>query len=70
MDINDLPEMDEKLTQEKKNQLIERVTMVANLDALRMRDWCAIFEILSEACERERVESTEKYLKNRFDRES
>lgn len=58
-------EMDDiKLTQEKKEQLIRRVTEVADSGALKMSDWMAIYDILLEACEREKAETMEQVLIN------
>lgn len=51
-----------ELTQEKRDQLIRRVTEVANEGVLKLPDWLAIYDILLEALAREEVVALEDYL--------
>ena len=52
----------EELPQEKKEQLINRVTKLANEGILEAEDWFAIYDILLNACHREEIRSMEQYL--------
>ena len=70
LDFDSLPEMDEKLPAEKKEHLLQWMTFVINEDILRLRDWVAIYKIMLKACERERTESIEEFLKKRLGEES
>lgn len=56
--------MDErlKLTEEKKEQLLMRVKEALDNDVLNLVDWMAIYDVLLEACEREKAETLERYL--------
>ncbi len=51
-----------ELTQEKKEQLIRRVTEAAESGVLKMQDWAAIYDILLEACHREEIAIFEQYM--------
>lgn len=51
-----------ELTQEKKDQLIQRITDLLEENVLKMPDWCAMYGIMLEACEREKAVSMENYL--------
>ena len=51
-----------ELTQEKKDQLIRRVTEAAESGVLKMQDWAAIYDILLEACHREEIAIFEQYM--------
>ncbi len=53
---------DLELTQEKREQLICRVTELANNGVLKVPDWMAIYDILLEACHREKIMTMEQYL--------
>ena len=55
-------ELDRKLTDEKKTQLIQRVTESVNDGVLNIRDWMAIYEILLEAHRRAEAEIAERIL--------
>lgn len=51
-----------KLTEERKTQLIARVKQCLDADALNLHDWLKIYNILLEACERERIDTLELML--------
>ena len=53
---------DLELTQEKKEQLIRRITDLLEQNVLKVPDWCAMYDIMLEACEREKALSMENYL--------
>ncbi len=53
---------DLELTQEKKEQLIRRVTEATESGVLKMQDWIAIYDILLEACHREEIATIEQYM--------
>ncbi len=50
------------LTQEKKEQLIERITELLNENILKVSDWCKIYDVMLEACDRENALFLENYL--------
>lgn len=60
--------MDErlKLTDEKKEQLLMRVKEALDNDVLSLVDWMAIYDVLLEACEREKAEVLEQYMVERL----
>lgn len=60
--------MDErlKLTEEKKEQLLMRVKEALDNDVLNLVDWMAIYDVLLEACEREKAEVFEQYMVERL----
>ena len=45
--------MDDRLTEEKKEQLLKRVKQCLDEDTLNVWDWMKIYDVLLEACERE-----------------
>lgn len=51
-----------ELTQEQKDHLVERITELLEENVLKMPDWCAMYDIMLEACEREKALSMEHYL--------
>lgn len=56
-----------ELTQEKKDQLIRRVKELLDDNVLKAPDWCAMYDIMLEACEREKALSMENYLMSCLD---
>lgn len=52
-----------ELTQEQKDHLVERINDLLEENVLKMPDWCAMYDIMLEACEREKAVSMENYLK-------
>lgn len=55
-------DLDMELTEDKKKQLIDRVTECANGGILRSGDWFAIYDILLEATHREHMRAVEEYV--------
>ena len=51
-----------ELTEEKKEQLIRRVTEAAESGTLKMKDWMDIYDILLAALEREKAVTMEQFL--------
>ena len=68
LDMQDIPEeeLNKKLDDEKKVNLLKRVQEAIENDALCIRDWLGIYEILLNAIQREEAVSTENYLMGRF----
>ena len=56
--------MDEKLriSEKRKEQLLTRVKECLDKEALNMCDWVKIYNIMLEACERERIDAMESLL--------
>lgn len=54
--------LDAELTEEKRDQLIQRITDLTRDKILRTRDWIAIYDVLLNACEREEAAEKEKML--------
>lgn len=58
--------MDEKLTAEECERLLERVKAVMEEDVLRRSDAVKLIDVLLEACKREKADTLEQELINRF----
>ncbi len=56
-----------ELTQEKKEQLIQRITDLLDQNVLKVPDWCAMYDIMLEACERDQAVTMENYLRDCLD---
>ena len=54
--------MDEKITEERKQNLIKYFTKVAEEDMLTNSDALEIIDILQKACERKQIEIYEDYV--------
>ena len=52
----------EELTAEQKEQLIQRITDLLDTGVLKSKDWCAMYDIMLGACEREKATTMEDYL--------
>ena len=50
------------IPQDKREQLIGRITQLTEEGILKERDWFAIYDILLNACEREKARTVEEYL--------
>lgn len=56
-----------ELTQGMKEQLIGRITELMDENILKVPDWCLIYDVMLEVCEREKALSMENYLKTCLD---
>lgn len=57
-----MAELNDRVSEEKFDQLIARLKIVYENGALRNRDWLAIYDIMLKACERDEAETLENYL--------
>lgn len=55
-------ELGKQIDGEKLEHLIMRIREVYENGALKIRDWMAIYELLIDACEREKAATLEKIL--------
>ena len=55
-------ELEKRIDEKKRDQLIMRINQVYEAGAIRVRDWMAMYDILLEACERDKAETLERYL--------
>ena len=60
--------MDELLSEERKESLIEKVTLIVRSDVLTNLDALAIVEILQRACERKRAEICEEIFTQQIEK--
>ena len=58
--------MDDKLSKEKRERLLGMMEAVMEEDALRYSDAAKIIDVLLDACRREKAETEEKMLIERF----
>lgn len=56
--------MDEKLTQELQEKLVEKIQNVVNADVLTVADALLLIEICDKALAREQAELAERYMEN------
>lgn len=54
--------LETRIDEEKKDQLIGRIEQLYAEGVLRVRDWIAIYDIMLEACERDKAETLEDIL--------
>ncbi len=52
----------EELTVEQKEQLLQRITDLLDTGVLKSQDWCAMYDLMRAACEREKAVTMEDYL--------
>ena len=57
-------ELERKLDEEKRDHLVNRINQLYEEGVLRVRDWLAMYDIMLEACERERADTMEQMLIN------
>lgn len=55
-------ELEKQLDEEKLEHLVTRIREVYDNGALKIRDWIAMYELLIDACEREKAATMEKIL--------
>lgn len=53
---------EDEIPQDKQKQLIKRVKQLVREGVLKERDWFAIYDILLNACEREKARTVEQFL--------
>ena len=56
--------LNERISEKQRDQLIGRIRDLCNNGVMRRRDWIAMYDIMLEACERDKVETLEEYLKH------
>ena len=54
--------LNEKIDEEKRDQLIRRINELYESGVLKIRDWMAIYDIFIEACNREAANAYEDYM--------
>lgn len=54
--------LNEKIDEEKRDQLIRRINELYESGVLKIRDWMAIYEIFINACNREAANAYEDYM--------
>ena len=54
--------LNEKIDEGKRDQLIRRINELYEGGVLKIRDWMAMYEIMIDACEREKAVTMEQYL--------
>lgn len=54
--------LNERIDEEKRDQLIGRINELYDNGVLKIRDWMAIYEIMVNACDREAAEVFEKCI--------
>lgn len=59
-------ELSKRITEEQRDQLIGRINELYDEGVLRIRDWCAMYDIMLEACERDKAETYEELVMNRI----
>ena len=55
-------ELEKQLDEEKLEHLLMRIREVYDNGALKIRDWMAMYELLIDACEREKAATLESIL--------
>ena len=55
-------ELNKRITDEQRDQLINRINQLYDEGVMRVRDWMAMYDIMLEACERDKAETMEKYI--------
>ena len=56
--------LDDKITEEKRDQLIRRINELYDKGALTVQDWMAIYDVFLAACGREKAAAYERYLED------
>lgn len=54
--------LNERISEEQRDQLIGRIINLCDNGVMRKRDWMAMYDIMLEACERDKAETLEEYL--------
>lgn len=54
--------LEDRITEEKRDQLVNRVKELYDRGVLRNCDWMAIYDIFLKACQRDAVDTFEQYL--------
>ena len=55
-------ELDKCITEEQRDKLIGKIHWMYDEGVMRIRDWMAMYEIMIDACEREKAVTMEQYL--------
>lgn len=55
-------ELNKRITETQRDQLINRINQLYDEGVIRVRDWMAMYDIMLEACERDKAETVEKYI--------
>jgi hypothetical protein len=56
--------MEDKVSEEKRDELIGRIRKLCDNGTMRIRDWRAMYDIMLEACERAEAEAFERYMED------
>ena len=59
-------ELEKRIDEEKRDQLVRRINELYEEGVLRIRDWMAMYEILINACQREEAETMERIMMDSF----
>ena len=62
-------ELEKRIDEEKRDQLVRRINELYEEGVLRIRDWMAMYEILINACQREEAETMERIIEDRINAE-
>lgn len=62
-------ELEKRIDEEKRDQLVRRINELYEEGVLRIRDWMAMYEILIDACQREEAETMERIIEDRINTE-
>lgn len=62
-------ELEKRIDEEKRDQLVRRINELYEEGVLRIRDWMAMYEILINACQREEAETMENIIAGRINAE-
>ena len=55
-------ELNKRITETQRDQLINRINQLYDEGVIRIRDWMAMYDIMLEACKRDKAETMEKYI--------
>ena len=62
-------ELEKRIDEEKRDQLVRRINELYEEGVLRIRDWMEMYEILINACQREEAETMERIIEDRINAE-
>lgn len=62
-------ELNKRISEEQRDQLIGRINELYENGVLRMRDWIGMYDIMLESCERDRAETYEEIITGRINDE-
>lgn len=62
-------ELNKRISEEQRDQLVGRINELYENGVLRVRDWMGMYDIMLEACERDKAETYEEIIKGRINAE-